>query len=215
MGALGGLALQVGDQVAAGDGPGRDHQGVGHVPANRVVLDAHRDVGDRRLEALPCPFDQVLASEPEPGLVQTGEQHLPRGEGAHGVVEREPGIRVHDRPHRLDAEVPQHRLGHLDPAQRRLAHLVAVDDLAGHRLVLGRDDGDLLDARVDPLANRLEQPAAAGHLVEEGEDGAPGAVRGCTGGGVRRGAHVEPAPAVPATAGSALPTSASAGPRIA
>ena len=70
----------------------------------------------------------------------------------------------------------EHRLGHLDAAQRRLAHLVAVDDLAGHRLVLRRGEATSVGARLDPLADRLQQLAAARDLVQEGEDRAAVAV---------------------------------------
>ncbi len=100
----------------------------------------------------------------------------------------------------------EHLLGHLDPAQSGVADLVDVDDLAGDRLVLRRHERDVRGAGVDPLAERVEQLAAAGDLVEEGEDGA--AVRGREGG--RLLAHEPPPPpgAAPATAGSGLPTSA-------
>ena len=75
-------------------------------------------------------------------------------------------------PTAVDPELLEHRLRDLDAAERRLANLVAVDDLARDRLVLRRDDGDLVDARLDPLADRLQQLAAAGDLVQEGEHGA-------------------------------------------
>ncbi len=66
----------------------------------------------------------------------------------------------------------EHLLGDLDAAQRRVADLVGVDDLAGDGLVLRRGQRDVPGAGVDALADRREQLAAAGDLVEEGEDGA-------------------------------------------
>ncbi len=169
--ALGGPLLQMRDQVGAGDGLGGDDQGVGHVPADRVVLDPDRDVGDRHVEALLRPLDQILARQPEAGVVQAREQDLAGREGADRVVEGEGRVGVQDRAHRLDPEISEDRLGHLDPALRRLAHLVAIDDLAGHRLVLGSGESDRLGARLDPLADRLEQLAPARDLVQEGQDG--------------------------------------------
>ena len=71
----------------------------------------------------------------------------------------------------LDAEGVQDRLGHLDPAQRGVADLVDVDDLAGDGLVLRRGERDVLGAGLDPLdGSPAEQLAAARDLVQEGED---------------------------------------------
>ena len=102
-------------------------------------------------------------------------------------------------------------LGHLDPAQGRVADLVDIDDLPGHRLVLRRREGDVLGARIHPLTHGLEQLAAAGDLVQECEDRASG---------LGFAAHVPPPPpppplALPATAGSGPPTWAPSPPMMA
>ena len=53
---------------------------------------------------------------------------------------------MHLRERFAALEQEQHRLRHLDAAQRSLAHLVAIDDLPGDRKVLRRDYRDLVDA---------------------------------------------------------------------
>src|SRR5204862_6277599 len=111
-------------------------------------------------------------------------------------------------------ELPQNGLRDLDPALGRLANLVAIHDLPGDRLVLGRDDGDLGDTAGHALADGLEEPSAAGDLIQEDEDGPALPVRGRTSPRIRLGAHGLRLPAAPATAGSGAPTSASLGPRI-
>ncbi len=159
----------MGDEVRTRDRLRADDERVGHVPADRIVVHPHRDVGDRGVEVLARELHEVAAPEPEARLIKTGQQDFSRLKRALGIAESERGIGVEDRSGSLDPEAVEDRLRHLDPAQRGVAGLVAIDDLADARQVLRRGDGDGLGARLDALADGLEQPAAARHLVHERE----------------------------------------------
>ena len=88
--------------------------------------------------------------------------------GADGVVDRERRLGVHHLADGVDPELRQDRHRHLDPGPRRLALLAGVDQLTDRRLVLGRRHDDAGDFGL-ALAHRLQQLAAAGHLVDEDE----------------------------------------------
>ena len=160
--------LQPRDEVGGGDRLGRDDERVDHVEADRVVHDPDRDVGhlDLRFELLARPLDEVLAGEPEAGLVEAGEKHLAGVMGADRVVERQRRMRVHHLADRVDPVLGEDRHRHLDPGPSRIAQLAGVDQLARGRLVLGRRDGHRGDA-VEALLDGFDQLAAAGDLVEE------------------------------------------------
>ena len=164
----GGTLLQPGDQVRRGNRLGGDDERVVFLPADRVVLDAHRDVRHRHLglEAVRRPLDEVLAGDAEARPGAAGEKELAGFVGAHRVVHGERRIAVHHLADRLDPVLGEDRHRHLDPGARRLAQLAGVDQLPDGGLVLRRGDGDerhLLGA----LADGLQQLATAGDLVEE------------------------------------------------
>jgi hypothetical protein len=170
------------------------------------VFDPHRDVGQLglRFDPGPDPLDQVFAGEAEAGVIEAGEEHLAGLMGADGVVDRQRGLGIHHLADRRDAELAQHRHRHLDPGARRLAQLAGVDQLADRRLVLRRRDDDAGNL-VDAPADRLQQLAPAGDLVEEDQQ------RPALVGPVRLlGAHVEPT-----TLGAPAGTSAPSPPMIA
>ncbi len=116
------------------------------------------------------PLDQVAAHEPVARLRQAREEHLGGLVGADRVVESEERVGVHDRALGLDAELGEDGLRHLDAAASGVRELVAIDDLPRDRLVLRRNDGDALGARVDSLANGVQELATARDLVQEDED---------------------------------------------
>ena len=206
---------QVIDQLRRVDRLGGDDERVGHVPADRVVLDPDRDVLDRDVGAAASPLDQVLAGKAEAGLGEAREEDVDGREGANGVVEGERRRGIEDRCDRVEAELVEDLLGHLDPAQRRVADLADVDDLAGNGLVLRGCEGNAAGAGVDQLTEPAEQLAAAGHLVEEREDGAALEVGGQLGGVGDRLGHFEPPPpppVAPTTAGFGSGTSAPSSP---
>ena len=150
MGALAVAGDQAIDEVGCVDRLRGDDERVGDVPAHGVVLDPDGDVLDRHREARAGDLDQVLAGEAVTGLGEGGDQHLGGAVGADRVIEGEGGIGVEDRGGGLDAEGVEDVLGDLDPAQRRVADLVDVDDLPGYRLVLRRGERDVLGARRRP-----------------------------------------------------------------
>ena len=118
-------------------------------------------------------------------------------------------------PDRLDPELAKHRLRDLDSAQRRVAHLVAVDDLAGasagSAAPTTATSSTPASTRSRIASSSLRPPATS---FRNARTVPPAPFDGRTGGVGGRGHGSTPRPCRP-RAGSAAPTSASAGPRIA
>ena len=163
-----GPLLQPRDEVGGGDRLGRDDERVDQVEADRVVHDPDRNVGhlDLWFKPLSRPLDEVLAGEPEAGLVEAGEEQLAGVMGTDGVVQRQRRMWVHHLAYRVDPVLGENRHRHLDSGAGGVAQLAGVDQLARGRLVLGRRDGHRGDP-VEALLDGFDQLAAAGDLVEE------------------------------------------------